>query len=104
MGADPRRWFALAVHLLVLRPLLHLVFGLNIRGRENLPDRGPCILAANHNSHLDILVIYAALPVRLVLSAHVVAAQDYFARHRLLFAVVDLLFRAESGGRDFQIE
>ena len=92
MATDPRRWFALAVHFLVLRPLLHLVFGLNIRGKDNLPDRGPCILAANHNSHLDILVIYAALPFRLVLSAHVVAAQDYFARHRLLFAVVDLLF------------
>ena len=104
MRPDPHRWLALIAHVLVLRPLLHLVFGLNVRGRENLPIRGPCILAANHNSHLDILVIYAALPVRLVLSAHVVAAQDYFAPHRLLFAVVDFLFkpvwvdRASGGG------
>jgi 1-acyl-sn-glycerol-3-phosphate acyltransferase len=103
MAAEPRRLIALLVHLLVLRPLLHLIFGLNVRGRENLPGRGPCILAANHNSHLDILVIYAALPVRLIVTAHVVAAHDYFARHRLLFAAVDFLFKPvwvdrESGG------
>jgi len=94
---------ALLLHLLVLRPLLHLVFGLNVRGRENLPSRGPCILAANHNSHLDILVLYASLPVRLIVAAHVVAAHDYFARHRLLYAAVDFLFKPvwvdrEAGG------
>jgi 1-acyl-sn-glycerol-3-phosphate acyltransferase len=93
MAIDPRRLFALLLHLIVLRPLLHLVFGLNIRGRENLPIRGPFILAANHNSHLDILVIYAALPIRLIVTTHVVAAYDYFSRHRLLFATVDFLFR-----------
>ena len=93
MGTEPRRILALVLHLLVLRPLLHLVFGLNVRGRENLPIRGSCILAANHNSHLDILVIYAALPVRLIASAHVVAAHDYFAPHRLLFTTVDFLFQ-----------
>jgi len=93
MAIDLRRPLVLSLHLLVLRPLLHVVFGLNVRGRENLPDRGPCILAANHNSHLDILMIYTALPVRLIATAHVVAAYDYFARHRLLFAVVNFLFR-----------
>ncbi|MEN8006262.1 MAG: 1-acyl-sn-glycerol-3-phosphate acyltransferase [Candidatus Krumholzibacteriota bacterium] len=93
MAPDPRRLLALLLHLLVLRPFLHLVFGLNVRGRENLPTRGPCILAANHNSHLDILTIYGALPIRLVMAAHVVAAYDYFARHRLLFATVDFLFK-----------
>jgi len=91
------------LHLLVLRPLLHLIFGLNVRGRENLPHHGPCILAANHNSHLDILMVYAALPIRLIATAHVVAAFDYFAQHRPLYAAVNFLFRPvwvdrESGG------
>lgn len=93
MSLEARRLPALILHLLVLRPLLHLIFGLNVRGRENLPGDGPCILAANHNSHLDILMIFAALPIRMVASAHVVAAHDYFARRRRLYAVVDFLFR-----------
>ena len=105
MAINLHRLFALVLHLLVLRPLLHLVFGLNVRGRENLPIRGPCILAANHNSHLDILTIYAALPIRLIATTHIVAAYDYFARRHLLFAAVNFLFRPvwvdrESGGGD----
>jgi 1-acyl-sn-glycerol-3-phosphate acyltransferase len=95
----------LLAHILVLRPVLHLVFGLNVRGRENLPARGPFVLAANHNSHLDILMLFAALPVHLLSGTHVVAAHDYFARYRLLFSVIDYLFRPiwvdrESGGGD----
>jgi len=105
MAIKPQRLCALLLHLLVLRPVLHLVFGLNVRGRRNLPARGPCILAANHNSHLDILVIFAALPARLIINAHAVAACDYFARHRLLFAIINFLFRPvwvdrRTGGRD----
>jgi len=88
--------------------LLHLIFGLNVRGRENLPERGPFVLAANHNSHLDILVICAALPVRLLSETHVVAARDYFSRFPLVFAVVDFLFspvwvdRGAESGNAFQ--
>lgn len=105
MATDMHRLFALMMHLLVLRPFLHLVFGLSVCGRENLPVSGPCILAANHNSHLDILMIYAALPARLIVTSHVVAAYDYFARNRLLYAIVDFLFRPiwidrESGSGD----
>ncbi len=80
-------------HILVLRPLLHLIFGLNVRGRENLPARGPFVLAANHNSHLDILMLCSALPARLLLGTHAVGARDYFGCHRRLFAVVSFLFR-----------
>jgi 1-acyl-sn-glycerol-3-phosphate acyltransferase len=81
------------VHLVVLRPLLHLVFGLNIRGRENLPLEGPYVIAANHNSHLDILILFAALPVQMISRTRVVAARDYFAPRPVLFAAVDFLFQ-----------
>jgi len=105
MAGKPTRWLALLIHLLVLRPFLHLAFGLNARGRSNLPERGPFILAANHNSHLDVFVIVASLPLRLVTRTHVVAAGDYFARHRVPFAILDFLLKPvwidrKSGSRD----
>jgi 1-acyl-sn-glycerol-3-phosphate acyltransferase len=104
MALSLRGLLRLVPHILVLRPLLHLIFGLNVRGRENLPAQGPFVLAANHNSHLDTLVLCAALPARLLFGTHAVAARDYFARHRRLFAVVNFLFspvwvdRGSAGG------
>ncbi|MEW6074632.1 MAG: 1-acyl-sn-glycerol-3-phosphate acyltransferase [Planctomycetota bacterium] len=83
----------LLLHVAVIRPLLHLVLGLNVRGRRNLPERGPFLLAANHNSHLDVFLLFAALPLGALCRTHAVAARDYFARRRWLFAAVDYLFR-----------
>ena len=41
-----------------------LGFGLEVRGQEHLPTRGPFIVAANHTSFLDPPVIGAASPRR----------------------------------------
>jgi len=86
-------FFRLLLHVLVVRPLVQLLFGLSVRGRENLSAHGPFLLAANHNSHLDILVLFSALPLREVCRTHAVAAKEYFARNALVFATVDFLFR-----------
>ena len=37
-------------------------FRLRVEGMENLPDKGPFIIAPNHVSYLDALVVAAALP------------------------------------------
>jgi 1-acyl-sn-glycerol-3-phosphate acyltransferase len=71
-------------HLLFVKPLTLIVIGLSIRKRELLPDRGPAIIAANHNSHLDTLVLLSLFSLSQISRIRPVAAQDYFFQNRML--------------------
>jgi 1-acyl-sn-glycerol-3-phosphate acyltransferase len=44
------------------RGLFSLVFGLRIKGKRNIPLGGKLIIAANHRSNLDPLVVGVAMP------------------------------------------
>ena len=43
----------------------HLIWGGDLRGEENLPDRGPAVLVANHLGALGPIATAAILPLRL---------------------------------------
>lgn len=74
---------------LVARPIVWLVLGVNIRHRERLPAKGPAIIVANHNSHLDTVVLMSICPRCVFPALRPVAAADYFMGGGLLtwFAV-----------------
>jgi 1-acyl-sn-glycerol-3-phosphate acyltransferase len=69
---------------LIARPLAVLFTGADVVGRERLPPAGPAIIAANHNSHVDTLLLLTIFPARLMGRLRPVAAADYFLRGPLI--------------------
>jgi 1-acyl-sn-glycerol-3-phosphate acyltransferase len=84
MGAKLRRLGAallrIAFVVLVAHPVVSIVLGMNIRNRARLPLRGPAVVAANHNSHLDTLALLTLFPLAQIPRVRPVAAADYFMK------------------------
>ena len=67
-------WLRLVLLILIARPLARLLTGADIVGREKLPTSGPAIVAANHNSHVDTLLLLALFPSKALRRVRPVAA------------------------------
>lgn len=70
--------------LCIVWPVIWLWLGLRIRHRDRLPIRGPAIIVANHNSHMDVFALLSLFPLRRQASIHPVAAADYFLRNKAM--------------------
>jgi 1-acyl-sn-glycerol-3-phosphate acyltransferase len=70
--------------LLIVRPLVLVFLGLNIRHRDRLRIDGAGIVVANHNSHLDAFVLMTLFPMRVLPRLRPVGARDYFCRNRFI--------------------
>lgn len=71
----------------LLKPLTRFYFPLKATGIDNIPTDGPAILAANHQSYLDPVLISCALNHRRALNTCFLAKDKHFdTRFRRWFA------------------
>lgn len=64
--------------MLVVRPIARLLFGLDAINGDKLPKDGPAIVAANHNSHVDTIILLCLFPSKTLVKLRPVAAADHF--------------------------
>ncbi|TDE10375.1 lysophospholipid acyltransferase family protein [Jiangella asiatica] len=87
------RWARFVAQRLVLRPVVHAVTKVSVRGAENLDGvSAPFVVVANHSSHLDAPLLVTALPRRYTRTLAVNAAADYFYRRKWMKATTSLFF------------
>lgn len=82
----------IGIHIFILRPLMKILLGVNVFAKENILHLNRYIIIANHNSHLDILLLFYCLPIKHIPLTHPVAAEEYFSRSKILFFLVNYLF------------
>jgi 1-acyl-sn-glycerol-3-phosphate acyltransferase len=66
--------------MLIGRPIARLMTGADVIGREKLPLKGPAIIASNHNSHVDTVLLLTIFPPRALRWLRPAAAADYFLK------------------------
>jgi long-chain acyl-CoA synthetase len=63
---------------LFVRLICKLLFRMDVRGLEKLPERGPFILCPNHQSYLDAPFLVAFFPYRLLRDLFYVGTSEIF--------------------------
>jgi len=76
-------WIKKLFFIFLVRPLVLIISGVNLKGKEHLPVEGPAILVANHNSHLDTMVVMSLFPLKTLEKVRPIGAVDYFFSNRV---------------------
>lgn len=62
----------------IMKIIFKLFFRLKIHGKDNIPDKGPFIIAPNHTSYLDGFVIAASVDFKTFKDLYFLGFQKYF--------------------------
>jgi len=87
-------WFIHLATWSILHACFRMFHRLTIEGREFIPKDGSFILASNHCSHLDALILASCLPLRLRASVYPIAAGDTFFQKPVTAAISAVFINA----------
>jgi len=76
-------WIKKAFFIFIVRPIVLVISGVSLKGKENLPKNGPAVLVANHNSHLDTMVIMSLFSLKTLEKVRPIGAEDYFFSNKI---------------------
>lgn len=65
---------------LVMKPFLKFFVGVEFHPQESFKEVKQFIFVANHNSHMDTMMMMCSVPYSLLGKTHPLAAQDYFGQ------------------------
>ena len=65
------------------RLTLKWLFRIEITGEQNIPEDGPFIVAANHTSYFDAVIVYCSLPRRVACRMYPLSLPKFFRRFPL---------------------
>ncbi|MEM7336047.1 MAG: lysophospholipid acyltransferase family protein [Chloroflexota bacterium] len=82
--SKPVRWLQKVIVILIIRPILNVLVGINIKNQHRVPKDGPMIVVANHNSHMDTAVLMALFPLNVLYKVRPIAASDYWLKNRAI--------------------
>ncbi|MEM7372136.1 MAG: lysophospholipid acyltransferase family protein [Bacteroidota bacterium] len=81
-------------YFLIVRPILTLIIGVRFRNRGIMKGINQFIMVGNHNSHFDSVALMAALPGKMLMNTHMVAANDYFGKSSRSKFFMNLFFNS----------
>jgi len=104
-------YFRAFVHFFIAKPLAKLVIGMDVLGKDRLPSSGPAIIAANHNSHIDTLILLSLFPSKVLTHVRPVGAADHFMKTRIMrwislniIGMIPIERKASGSGRDLLVD
>jgi 1-acyl-sn-glycerol-3-phosphate acyltransferase len=67
---------------IMMKPFLRIFVGVEFFTQNSFKDVNQFIFVANHNSHMDTMMLMCSVPFRLLDRTHPLAAQDYFGKNK----------------------
>lgn len=79
-----KKFTLLLLYRFFMKNFLRVVIGVQFQKAKKLEGIEQFIIVANHNSHLDTMILLSCLPSKLVHKVHPIAAGDYFNKNKLI--------------------